>query len=61
MNPLKSSDLSQVVVPPNTWEAEAGGALCVQGLPGVQNSFQDRQGYKEKHFVSKNQKKKKVF
>lgn len=39
MSPLKSADLSQVVVPPNTWEAEAGGALGVPGLPGLQSSF----------------------
>ena len=32
---------------PSTWEAEAGG-FWVRGQPGLQNEFQDSQGYTEK-------------
>jgi hypothetical protein len=38
---------------PRTWEAEAGGSLWVQGQPGLQNEFQDRQGYTEKQSPKK--------
>jgi hypothetical protein len=30
---------------PSTQEAEAGGSLWVQGQSGLQNEFQDSQGY----------------
>lgn len=33
---------------PSTWEAEIGSSLWVQGQTGLQNEFQDSQGYTEK-------------
>jgi hypothetical protein len=33
---------------PNTWKAEAGRSLNVQGQPGLQSEFQDFQGDTEK-------------
>ena len=37
---------------PSTWEAEAGGFLS-RGQPGLQNGFQDSQGYTEKPCLKK--------
>lgn len=31
-----------------TWEAEAGGFMCVQKQPGLQSEFFDIQGYTKK-------------
>ena len=44
---------------PSTQEAEAGGALWVQGQPGLQSEFQDSLAYTEKPWLKKPKKKKK--
>jgi hypothetical protein len=44
----------------NPREAEAGGSLRVQGLPGLQSEFQDTKGYTEKPCLEGKAKKKKV-
>ena len=44
------------VLNPSTQEAEAGGSLWSRGQVGLQNEFQDSQGYTEKQTLSlKNQ------
>ena len=45
---------------PSTLEAEAGGSLWVQGQPGLQNEFQNSQGYIAKTWLKKKKKKKKL-
>ena len=41
----------------STQEAEAGESLPVRGQPGLQNKFQDSQGYTEKPCLKKTNKK----
>ena len=38
---------------PSTWETEAGRSFWVQGHPGLQNKFQDSQGYSKKPHLEK--------
>ena len=38
---------------PSTWEAEAGGSLCVQGQPDLQNEFQNSQDHTVKPCLKK--------
>jgi hypothetical protein len=38
---------------PSTPEAEAGGSLRMWGQPGLQNEFQDSQGWAEKPHLKK--------